>query len=63
MIAKASLRFYLLCELSQFLLLTLFSRLLIPLHGAQGAAQAYMATYIIYFLLCGSVFWIYRKRA
>ncbi|MGY0147682.1 lipid III flippase WzxE [Edwardsiella tarda] len=61
-IAKASLRFYLLCELSQFLLLTLFSRLLIPLHGAQGAAQAYMATYIIYFLLCGSVFWIYRKR-
>lgn len=62
-IAKASLRFYLLCELSQFLLLTLFSRLLIPLHGAQGAAQAYMATYIIYFLLCGSVFWIYRKRA
>ncbi|MDA6076536.1 hypothetical protein O0544_07310 [Edwardsiella anguillarum] len=62
-IAKASLRFYLLCEISQFILLTLLSRILIPLHGALGAAQAYMATYIIYFLLCGSVFWIYRNRA
>lgn len=62
-IAKASLRFYLLTEISQFLLLTLFSRWLIPLHGALGAAQAYMATYIIYFALCCTFFVIYRRRA
>ncbi len=62
-IAKASLRFYLLTEISQFLLLTLFSRWLIPLHGALGAAQAYMATYIIYFALCWTFFVIYRRRA
>ena len=62
-IAKASLRFYLLTEISQFLLLTLFSHWLIPLHGALGAAQAYMATYIIYFALCCIFFVIYRRRA
>ncbi|MCG8709773.1 lipid III flippase WzxE [Brenneria sp. 4F2] len=61
-IAKAALRFYLLTEVSQFLLLTLFSHWLIPLHGALGAAQAYMATYLVYFLLCCSVFIIYRRR-
>jgi len=62
-IAKASLRFYLLTEISQFLLLTLFSHWLIPMHGALGAAQAYMATYIIYFALCCTLFVIYRRRA
>lgn len=62
-IAKASLRFYVLAEISQFTLLTLFSRWLIPVHGAAGAAQAYMATYIIYFALCCGVFLIWRKRA
>lgn len=61
-IAKASLRFYILTEVSQFLLLTLFSHWLIPLHGALGAAQAYMATYIVYFALCSCVFLIYRRR-
>ncbi|EIC83548.1 lipid III flippase WzxE [Serratia sp. M24T3] len=61
-IAKASLRFYLLTEISQFLLLTLFSHWLIPLHGALGAAQAYMATYTIYFALCCTFFVIYRRR-
>lgn len=61
-IAKAALRFYLLTEVSQFLLLTLFSHWLIPIHGALGAAQAYMATYLVYFLLCCSVFIIYRRR-
>lgn len=61
-IAKAALRFYILTEVSQFALLTLFSRWLIPEHGALGAAQAYMATYIIYFLLCSSVFVIYCRR-
>ncbi|AIR60235.1 O-antigen translocase [Cedecea neteri] len=62
-IAKASLRFYILTEISQFALLTGFSRWLIPAHGALGAAQAYMATYIVYFALCCGVFLIYRRRA
>lgn len=35
-IAKASLRFYVLTEISQFILLTLFSRWLIPLQGPVG---------------------------
>ncbi|VEA32483.1 lipopolysaccharide biosynthesis protein [Salmonella enterica subsp. enterica] len=48
-IAKASLRFYILAEISQFILLTAFAHWLIPAHGALGAAQAYMATYIVYF--------------
>jgi len=62
-IAKASLRFYILAEISQFALLTLFARWLIPVHGAIGAAQAYMATYIIYFAVCCGVFLIWRKKA
>ena len=61
-IAKASLRFYLLTEVSQFLLLTLFAWWLIPLHGAVGAAQAYMATYIVYFALCAGVFFLYQRQ-
>lgn len=61
-IAKASLRFYVLTELSQFVLLMLFSHWFIPGYGAVGAAQAYMATYIVYFLLCATVFAIYCKR-
>ncbi|WP_336431712.1 hypothetical protein, partial [Providencia sp.] len=32
-------------------------------HGAVGATQAYMATYIVYFILCCCVFLIYRRRA
>lgn len=61
-IAKASLRLYIAAEICQFVLLTSFSRWLIPLHGAQGAAQAYMATYIIWFALCVCTFLIWRKR-
>ncbi|MCI1680577.1 MAG: lipid III flippase WzxE [Ewingella americana] len=62
-IAKAALRFYILTEISQFALLTAFSHWLIPLKGSLGAAQAYMATYIVYFTLCSIVFVIYRRRA
>ncbi|PHM50915.1 lipid III flippase WzxE [Xenorhabdus miraniensis] len=62
-IAKAALRFYVLAEVSQFLLLSGFSHWLIPKNGALGAAQSYMATYIVYFILCCSVFIIYRRRA
>jgi len=61
-IAKAALRFYILAEVSQFILLTGFSHWLIPAHGAAGAAQAYMATYIVYFTLCCGVFFVYRRR-
>ncbi|MTD39170.1 lipid III flippase WzxE [Erwinia sp. CPCC 100877] len=61
-IAKASLRLYILAEISQFALLTGFSRWLIPEHGALGAAQAYMATYIVWFSLCGCAFLLWRKR-
>ena len=62
-IAKASLRFYVLAEITQFALLSGFAYYLIPMHGAQGAAQAYMATYIIYFALCCGVFLLWRRRA
>ncbi|MGJ0128997.1 lipid III flippase WzxE [Pantoea sp. ARC607] len=61
-IAKASLRFYVLTEISQFLLLTLLSRWLIPLYGATGAAQAYMLTYMIYFALCCGAFIVYCRK-
>ncbi|MDU6435423.1 MAG: lipid III flippase WzxE, partial [Pantoea sp.] len=61
-IAKASLRFYILAEISQFVLLTLFSRWLIPLSGATGAAQAYMATYLCYFALCCGAFIVYYRK-
>lgn len=62
-IAKASLRFYILTEVSQFILLVGFSHWLIPQNGALGAAQSYMATYIIYFMLCSYIFFIYRRRS
>lgn len=62
-IAKASLRLYIPAEISQFTLLTAFSHWLIPAHGALGAAQAYMATYIVYFAACCGVFLLWRKRA
>lgn len=62
-IAKASLRFYILAEISQFTLLMVFAHWLIPAHGALGAAQAYMATYIVYFSLCCGVFLLWRRWA
>ncbi|KGD80149.1 O-antigen translocase [Tatumella morbirosei] len=61
-IAKASLRFYLLTELSQFVLLLASASWLIPVHGVSGAVQAYCLTYMLYFALCGAVFmYWYRK--
>ncbi|ENF1959003.1 lipid III flippase WzxE [Yersinia enterocolitica] len=62
-IAKASLRFYILTEVSQFLLLSGFAHWLIPMNGSLGAAQAYMATYIVYFALCSCVFLMYRRHS
>ncbi|MFV9996677.1 MAG: lipid III flippase WzxE [Arsenophonus endosymbiont of Dermacentor nuttalli] len=61
-IAKVALRFYILTELTQFALLTGFAYWLIPAYGALGAAQAYMATYIVYFMLCSGIFYLYRRR-
>lgn len=61
-IAKAALRFYILTEVTQFALLTGFAYWLIPAYGALGAAQAYMATYIVYFMLCSGIFYLYRRR-
>lgn len=62
-IAKASLRFYILAEVSQFILLTGFAHWLIPTNGFLGAAQAYMATYVVYFALCSCVFLMYRRHS
>lgn len=62
-IAKASLSFYVIAEVSQFVLLIGFAHLLIPKYGALGAAQAYLATYLIYFALCCGVFLFWCKRA
>ncbi|MDR5611950.1 MAG: lipid III flippase WzxE [Arsenophonus sp.] len=61
-IAKAALRFYILTEVTQFALLTGFAYWLIPAYGALGAAQAYMATYIVYFMLCSGIFYLYSRR-
>lgn len=61
-IAKASLRYYLLAEVSQFALLLGFSYWLIPLKGAIGASQAYMSCYIVYFTLCCFAFVLYLRR-
>lgn len=61
-IAKASLRFYLLTEVSQFILLIASSYWLIPLHGVSGAVQAYCLTYMIYFALCGGVFMCWYRK-
>ncbi len=61
-IARASLCFCVLTEISQFGLLTFFSRCLIPSGGALGAVQAYAATYMVYFALCATAFLIYCKK-
>ncbi|BBO60034.1 lipid III flippase WzxE [Mycoavidus sp. B2-EB] len=61
-IAKASLRFYVLAEFTQFSLIILFSYWLIPMSGALGTVQAYAATYSVYFAVCACVFLIYCKR-
>ncbi|MGP1930747.1 MAG: lipid III flippase WzxE [Arsenophonus sp. ET-YP4-MAG3] len=61
-IAKGALHFYILMEVIQFILLIGFAYYLIPTSGALGASKAYMTTYIIYFMLCSSVFYIYKRK-
>ncbi|MFP3014196.1 MAG: lipid III flippase WzxE [Arsenophonus sp.] len=60
-IAKMALQFYILTETTQFALLTGFSYWLIPSFGVLGAVQAYMVTYIIYFIICSGIFYIYSR--
>ncbi len=54
--------FIFLAEISQFTLLMVFAHWLIPAQWRTGAAQAYMATYIVYFSLCCGVFLLWRRR-
>lgn len=61
-IARASLRFYLLTEVSQFVLLMASAYWLIPAHGVTGAVQAYALSYMIYFALCGAVFLFWYRK-
>ncbi|AIN47092.1 lipid III flippase WzxE [Candidatus Palibaumannia cicadellinicola] len=60
-VARVSLRLYILAELSQFTLLTGFSQWLIPCYGTLGAIQAYLATYLVYFILCVALFLLYIR--
>ena len=60
-IARESLLLYVLTEVFQFALLTSISSWLIPVHGALGAAQAYLVAYNIYFAICCGAFLIYRR--
>ncbi|MFC0180447.1 lipid III flippase WzxE [Thorsellia kenyensis] len=51
-ISKAKLGYYLLAELSQFILLITLSYVAINKLGVEGASIAYMLTYMTYFSLC-----------
>lgn len=62
-ISQASLRLYLLAEVSQFSLLVGFSHWLIPNKGAIGATQSYLFTYSIYFLICVMGFMLFKRYA
>lgn len=61
-IAKGSLRAYLLTEMAQFSLLLLSSHWLIPAHGVIGAVQAYCFTYFCYLLLVVTGFWLWYRK-
>lgn len=61
-VAKASLKLYAAAEFLQLALLVGMGYLFIPLHGAEGATQAYFATYFCYFLLCAAGFKYYLKH-
>lgn len=61
-VARASIKLYALAEAVQFGLLLGFGSVLIPLHGAIGATQTYLVTYLCYFLCCLIAFhWYMRK--
>lgn len=62
-LGKALLTFQLLSELVLFLLTLFFSYQFIPAQGAAGAVQAYLATHLIYFILCLAVGAYYARRS
>lgn len=55
-IVKVLLWFYILVEVSQFILLMVFVYWLIFVYGVLGAVQVYMVIYIVYFFFCCGVF-------
>ncbi len=55
-IARGSLRFYLLAEVSQLGLLLGSSAWFIPHYGITGAVQAYCLTYVCYLMVCIIIF-------
>ncbi len=55
-IAKASLRLYILAEIGQFALLTAFSHWLIPTHGALGGSGLYGNLYRLFRCLLRRIF-------
>lgn len=55
-VAFALTKIYILAEVTQALLLIIFSSYLIPEHGLIGAVQAHCATYFLYFLLCSATY-------
>ena len=61
-LAKAAIKIYILGEVLQSLLLLFLGVFLISDKGALGAVQAYMWTYMIYFLLCLIIFMSFRRR-
>lgn len=61
-LAKAAIKIYVLSEVAQSLLLLSLGGFLIPINGALGATQAYMWSYVIYFLLCFLGFIFYRGK-
>lgn len=61
-VAKASLRLYLLAELGQFALLVGSGFYLIPQESVLGATQSYALTYLCYFIACVAGFVIYLRR-
>lgn len=61
-IAKGSLRLYVLTEVTQFCLLLATSYWLIPQSGVLGAVQAYFVTYFCYFLLVVAAFIIWYRK-
>ncbi|WP_150538255.1 lipid III flippase WzxE [Actinobacillus vicugnae] len=62
-VAKASLKLYAVAEILQLGLLVGIGHLFIPHYGAQGAVQAYFATYLVYLLLCVAGFKYYLKHS
>ncbi|WGE31802.1 lipid III flippase WzxE [Actinobacillus genomosp. 2] len=61
-VAKASLKLYILAEVCQLTLLLMIGQWLIPLNGAEGAVQTYLLTYFCYFFICLLAFHRYLKN-